>query len=72
MNYQEILEIQDQHCRWLSDNPRCSGTGIQNHNGELCFVIYSNGLTEEDKIAISDRLPGVPVLFDEIGAVEIQ
>ncbi|UUO04971.1 hypothetical protein M4951_16450 [Blastopirellula sp. J2-11] len=65
---EELYQAKVAHDPWLSSQLGVVGTGIGlNHDGQLCILILTAGISEATKSLIVERLSGYPVGFEETG-----
>ena len=65
---EELVRIRDEHEAWLRAQPGVVGTGVGlTDTGETHLKIYGDGLLPETRTAIKERLPEIPITFEETG-----
>lgn len=63
-----LLSERDKHEAWLSQQPGITGVGIgADAGGQAAIKIFTNHMPAETKRAITSRLTGVPIDFEETG-----
>lgn len=62
----ELLKIRDRHEGWLMEQPGVTGTGIGlGSSGQIVLRIYTHGIAEPTRQAITNKLAGLPVSWEE-------
>jgi hypothetical protein len=65
-----LKAVKAQHRQWLLQQPGVTGAAIgADPEGNPCLKILTDKVPEGTKHAIRQRLPGVPVVFEETGEI---